>query len=269
MKVVINEHQLLPIYEAYQNNFSFETLSKICSVNNLRGDNDVRYEYCVKHLGEPVSEGSSRVVFSLSDNYILKLAFNNPYMTYSVSVGAGQAQNKIEFETYKKLPDDLSSLVARILYCDKNYNFMVCENVVPAENVDFEKILGIPFTNIWRQNTSKTSENDNVSDETIGYNKYFDNLKGEYEEYEGPSVYDILCYIETNYVLEEYSYDEEIEEIIRNSEWFTKLVDFVEFTQTSDFTSVENFGIVNRNGKPTLVLLDYGMNMDMWEKYYG
>lgn len=269
MKVVIKEHQLLPIHEAYQNSFSFGVLSKICSLHNLKGDNDVRYEYCVKHLGEPVSEGSSRAVFNLSDNYILKLAFNNPYMSYSVSVGAGQAQNKIEFETYKKLPEDFSSLVARILYCDKNYNFMVCENVVPAEEIDFEKILGIPFTNVWRQNSFKTAENDNEGDETIGYNKYFDNIKGEWEEYNGPSVYDILCYIETNYVLEEYSYDEEIEEIIRNSEWFTKLVDFVEFTQTSDFTSVENFGIVNRNGKTTLVLLDYGMNMDMWEKYYG
>ena len=35
-----------------------------------------------------------------------------------------------------------------------------------------------------------------------------------------------------------------------------------------DLTKPENYGIVNRDGNPMIVILDAGMNMENWEGYY-
>lgn len=265
MKVILKESQIKLINEAFQNNFSFEMLSSIGINVGIEEGNKMRYEYCIKYLGEPVGEGSSRVVFTLSDNYVLKLAYKNPYC-FGVGDGAGEEQNKREYRIYKETE---TPLLAKILYCDKNYFFMVCENVVPAEEVDFEKILGIPFSRTWVQNSQKEPRSDGKKgDTTIGFNKYFDNIKGHEEEYQGETLYDILSYIEYSYAMDEPGYDEEIEEIISNSEWLMDLVEFVSWTGTTDFCSVENFGIVNRDGKPAIVLIDTGLDLETWNNNY-
>lgn len=68
MKVIfINESQKKRLFEAYDGEFSFSELDRL----NLNG----MYDYCLKHLGEPCGSGSSRLVFMLSDNIVLKLAF--------------------------------------------------------------------------------------------------------------------------------------------------------------------------------------------------
>jgi hypothetical protein len=270
MKVTLNENQLLPIREAFQDSFSFETLSSIGLNTNIRKGNNMRYDYCVKHLGEPVGEGSSRAVFTLSDSHVLKLAFNNPYAMRASDM-AGIEQNKREYNLYKEID---SPLLPKILYCDKNYFYMVCESVVPAEEIDFEKFLGIPFYRVWKQASIKEPAYDIVAgkikngDKTVGFDKYFDNLKNNIEVYNDETVYDILNYIDANYVNDEPMYDENIEEIIRNSKWLTDLVDFVESTGTSDFCNLENFGIVNRDGNPMIVILDTGLDLDIWEDIF-
>ena len=83
------------------------------------------------------------------------------------------------------------------------------------------------------------------------------------------NVYNILAYIESNYAINEPYYDEEMEKAIKNSEWLSQFRDFVMYTSMSDFCQVGNFGIVNRNGEPTLVILDSGLNLDVWYKYYA
>ena len=37
----------------------------------------------------------------------------------------------------------------------------------------------------------------------------------------------------------------------------------------SDICSLENYGIVNRDGNPLIVVLDSGFNGDVAKKYYG
>ena len=101
MKISIKENQLLKLREGFQNSFSFETLSSIGGSGNIEEDNNARYEYCVKHLGEPVGEGSSRVVFTLTDGHILKLARRSPYSAAYMIDGVGEEQNKQEYEVYK------------------------------------------------------------------------------------------------------------------------------------------------------------------------
>jgi len=254
-RIIIKESQKKRLFEAYQEGFSLKVLSSL-------GDNGWvdQYDYCVKWLGEPDGFGSSRCVFTISDNLILKLAMGDQR-------NAGIAQNKAECELFKEFN---TPLLVRIFNADENFTYMVSESVVPAKEEDFEKILGLPFWHTHFQNAQKELDqtSNNNGDVEIGYNKYFDNIKKPYEQSE-ISLYDVLCYIETNYVLDETSYNVKFENIIRNSSWLSEFSKFVEDSGMSDFCQVENFGIVNRDGKPRLVILDSGLNLDVWKKYYA
>lgn len=267
MKIRIKENQLLKLREGFQNSFSFETLSSIGGHGNIEDDNNARYEYCIKHLGEPVGEGSSRVVFTLTDGHVLKLARKNPYTFGNVSDGVGEEQNKQEYEVYKEMD---TPILPKILYCDKNYYYMVCESVLPAKRVDFEKILGIPFDTFYTQNSKKVTDEKsaNKGDITIGFNKYFDNLVTDKSYAEGVTVQDVLEYFESNYVDESEYYDEDIESVIKSCEWLQELEEFIMSSNVTDFSSLGNFGIVNRDGNPYIVLLDTGLNLDIWENGY-
>jgi len=249
MKVKLKEEQLKLLGEGYQNSFSFEELSSI-------GNEKMRYEYCVKHLGNPIGEGSSRVVFTLTDNHVLKLAFKNQYFS-NLANGVGEKQNEQEFSLYNEFN---TPILPKVLYCDKNYHYIVCENVLPAEPEDFEKILGIPFYHWYKQNST--------GNETIGFNKYFKNIKKENELYNEVSVLDVLEYLESNYAVDEPMYDEKIEYLIHSTTWFKELEEFVSESGISDYSDIENFGMVNRNGKEMIVLLDTGLNLNTWYKYY-
>ena len=267
MKVKLKEEQLLPIREAYQNSFSFEELSSIGGSGEIEYDNFLRYEYCVKHLGNPVGEGSSRVVFTLTDGYVLKLAIRNNNTDCNIGEGIGEEQNRQEYELYK---ENDSPILPKILYCDKHYYFLVCESVLPAKKEDFEKILGIPFTIFYGQNSKKVTDpnSPNQGDETIGFNKYFDGSKENVKYAEGPTIMDILEYFESNYVDEAEYYDEDYEEVIKSCEWLQELEEFIMNTGITDFTSLGNFGVVNRDGKEQIVILDTGLNLETWGNYY-
>ena len=275
MKIIkINESQKKRLFEAYQEGFSFDTLS-VLSNNGFSDWNnwEEQYEYCRKWLGEPDSSGSSRCVFTLSDNIILKLAVGERRE-------AGIAQNQQEYEMYNTWQ---SPLLVKIYGADDNFTYLVSENVIPARDIDFEKILGIPFYGTSHQKSMKLpaiigSEKQDYngkkkSDYTVGFDKYFDGEKGWHESYyyndEMTSLYDVLCYIESNYVLDEGYYNKNYEEIINGSEWLSKFRDFVMFTGMSDFCQIGNFGMVNRDGKPTIVVLDSGLNLEVWEKHYS
>ena len=47
-----------------------------------------------------------------------------------------------------------------------------------------------------------------------------------------------------------------------------ELKTFIMNTQIGDLTKPDNYGIVNRDGKPMIVILDAGMNLENWETYY-
>ena len=32
---------------------------------------------------------------------------------------------------------------------------------------------------------------------------------------------------------------------------------------------MDSYGLVNRNGKDTIVMIDYGITNDVWDEYYG
>lgn len=244
--IIINENQRKRLLEARSDTFSLWVLSDIDDV-------EAKYRYCVKELGNPFSEGSSRVVFTLSDNLVLKLSYGKGK--------AGNAQNEAEYKVYETTK---SKYVTRVLLHGKDFDWIVSESVVPAEPIDFEKIFNIPFRHTYSQG-SKTGYD---ARETVGYDKYFDSIvpRGKISIL---SMGDILEYIHYEVVIDDEWYDEEYEEVIENNEWLKGFREFVVNYNISDFTSISNFGIVNRNGVETLILLDSGMNDEVWENNYA
>jgi hypothetical protein len=262
MKIVkINESQKKRLFEAYQNGFSLETLSMIGNGGFADEDNSVpQMRYCTQWLGYPDSMGSSRAVYTLSDNFVLKLAYGYRYQ-------AGKEQNRVESEVYNAVN---SPLLPRIMYCDDNYTFLVSESVVPAKPVDFEKILGIPFWSNYMQTSSDIKDPDSSygGDYEVGYDKYFGNLKDRDEMEYNFNAHNIISYIVYTYAMG-YSDDEpEFREYVQKSEWFTELVNLVYKTKMTDLGQIDNFGVVNRDGKPMIVILDSGFNSEVYQKFY-
>ena len=254
MKIInINESQKKRLFEAYDGKFSFDELDK-------QGDLSCMYNYCINHLGAPFAKGSSRIVFMLSDNFVLKLAYDY--------VSAGIEQNKVEFERYE---NSKSKLLPIIYDHSDNFEYIVCEHVIPADNADFEKILGMSIWGRWGQHTIKQKNpfSRNGGDMEVGYDKYFDNLKDYREaDFSNNYVLNLIAYIVQHYADGTCPYNEEMEQKIRNNEWFRELLDLVRKTHLCDIISTENFGIVNRNGIPMIVVIDSGLSNDVYNKYY-
>ena len=244
MKIVkINESQKKRLFETYTEGFSFDYLS-IIGRGQFGGEDNTekQYEYCVKHLGKPLDFGSSRYVFQLDDNFVLKLA--NGY--------EGFKQNEKEIQASEQID---SKLLTRIIYHDDYDSFIVSEQVLPAEEEDFEMILGMPYYDRYVQQS--TCRRDNSSryggDATVGFDKYFGNVippntKVKY------CVYNILRYIQ-------YSRKprEDYDDIIENNWWFSEIKRLVKKYNIHDL-HMDNFGITYRNNEPTLVILDSGIS---------
>ena len=253
MKIInINESQKKRLFEAYDGKFSFDELDK-------QGDLSSMYNYCINHLGAPFAKGSSRIVFMLSDNFVLKLAYDY--------VSAGIEQNKVEFERYE---NSKSKLLPIIYDHSDNFEYLVCENVVPATYVDFEKILGVPYGSAWVQNTKKTQNvwSKSKGDKEVGYDIYFDNLKKHNEKWVLPSISECIFYLEDRLVYKTAPYDEELSDVINIIPWLSELRKLIYEEQISDLDSINNFGIVNRNGTPSIVIIDAGFNKEIYNKFY-
>ena len=135
------------IREAMEAGFSVQDLNNALT-NDIQGVKDSSdykdkinyffengYKYCVKMLGEPIGKGSARFVFQIDDTRVLKLATNMK----------GVAQNKSEVMVYQQAPN---KTFMPIVYNDsdmENYFYIISEYVLPAEEKDFEMVLGVPF----------------------------------------------------------------------------------------------------------------------------
>jgi len=141
--------------EAMSDEFSFETLKSLPSFNQ-------RLNYCKEHLGPNIGQGSSRIVFQLTDEICLKLARNE----------RGIAQNELEFRNsedyyinnlFPKVFDESDS---------ENYLFLVSEYVLPAKKSDFKIVENVSFDDFvtilmdlnW--NKKLTQEENDIYDES-------------------------------------------------------------------------------------------------------
>lgn len=122
IKIIIEEINKLK--EAAMDNFSVKVLSGMRTFKE-------KIAYCKEMLGNPIGNGSSRTVFQISDEKVLKLAKN----------AKGIAQNKTEAEPGKRH----YNVFPKIFYVDDNYSFIISEYVLPCKKEDFQHVLGISF----------------------------------------------------------------------------------------------------------------------------
>ena len=120
--ICITEEQTRMLKEAMDDQFSLEELSAISSYKG-------RFDYCTKHLGRNTGKGSSRAIFQLDDEKVLKLAYNEK----------GIGQNFEEERTYD------SYIFPKIFQKDTNGYWLVSEFVLPAKAQDFKHCFNMTF----------------------------------------------------------------------------------------------------------------------------
>lgn len=129
-KIYISEAQEKILFrEAMQGGFSFKNLEMIGS---FRG----RVNYATEHFGSHIGKGSSRMVFQIDDEWILKLAINEK----------GIAQNEVEAQ-YDYYKDEMSCFphINREMSDMQGYKFIVSEYVLPAKSADFKHCFNMTF----------------------------------------------------------------------------------------------------------------------------
>lgn len=165
MKIIITEKQektlhTLLIKEAMMDSFSFEELNSLPSFAK-------KLKYCKQYLGKQIGSGSSRIVFQIDDEKVLKLAKNRK----------GLAQNEYEYDNYYACDDDV---LPRCYECADDYSWIVSEYVLPARVKDFKVVFGMSWRdfNLWLNSTYKQyTRPDNVKFlQCMDYDKWVDTL---------------------------------------------------------------------------------------------
>ena len=221
MKVLITEKQCKKLFEAKKEGFRLDYLS---SCNTY----DEMINYCVEMLGEPIGVGSSRVVFQIDDETVLKLARNDK----------GNAQNKEEINI---------GLNSGLIYVpkvfngsdEKNGNWIISEFVLPAKKGDFRKVFGIKF--------------DDIADFCYHLQESGDNcFLSDYHKKRVQEIYDDYSWCVNGTKL--------LKEISILYEKHNSLV--------NDLVNMGNWGLCRRNGKTYMVMLDSGCSLEVYNRYY-
>jgi hypothetical protein len=201
-------------------------------------------EKTLKGLGDNIGKGSSRIVYAVGTDKVLKLAL-------SVQ---GLAQNKAEVKVFKKVGTAPNPLVAQITDYDKYYRW-----------IEVEKAL--------------SSNSDIPTDEL---NEAFKNVSGVYFDdffycaygrFSVPAIMFDLA--ETDPAFLTTNYDQipksELKEISTKAFNFSKEIEHL--TKSSglvyaDIRRASAWGTVQRNGQPVPIMVDYGYTKDVQNKYY-
>lgn len=225
--------ELRSITEAYESMVQGEEPFSLRTLDGMKYFKD-RVAYCKKYL-EYLGRGSSRMSFLMPNGHVLKLAFNRK----------GLAQNAAECDDYFKNSLECFTDVYNVANDD---TWCEVEAATPCKQQDFPRLLdGITFAEICDLLVDFTRER--------GYPNAFryrylstpkERLKSIKQSiWDNPDDHPLL------YGLYEY---------IGNYGASENLV--------ADFFNIKNWGIVERDGMQTLVVVDSGLNDDVWEEHY-
>ncbi|SRR5258708_2529103 len=93
-------------------------------------DFDDRIEFAKKQWGKPLGEGSSRTVFGVNEDLIIKIAHNLK----------GQAQNTVEMD-----PKTQRSCTNNIVVADAEGKWVIMQNTKPLTKERFKELVGFGF----------------------------------------------------------------------------------------------------------------------------
>ena len=172
-KLLLIESSESIIGEDYPMTWNIEEFKNLTSFNT-------RIKYCEEHLVR-ISSGSSRIVYKIDDEKVLKLAKNR----------RGLAQNEIEIEhsQYK----DLDSILAKVFNYDENNLWVEMELANKLNYAKFKEIVGIDFK-VYGELLYNHGVDNSVSNK-YAHNKY--DIPQEIVEWswEDEFIYEIYDYI--------------------------------------------------------------------------
>lgn len=235
--IIITESQRKQLLEAIGGNMRsdfFQELNTYASVEDY-GD---CFKLCRQYLGNVIGRGSSRAVFQLDDEKVLKLAMSEQ----------GIAQNKAEIDAYKQTTK-FKDIFPQIFSVGYNNAYYISEYVLPLSMLDdspqgdnymvddIYECLGIKgdlFDELMNYIEVHTH---------FGKLSYNEIKKAQFEN-TGMSVYD---FIDTN---------------MKKNANFKQLMNYLLENPCLAGESFQspNIGMAKRNGKPWIVILDNGWN---------
>ena len=175
-----------------------------------------------------ISQGTGRIVYLIDNDKVLKLAKNRK----------GIEQNWNEFSISNNC-----EIVAKVLNADKqNGLWIVSEYARRATAQDFKRLIGYGI-NFVREfvNLSKSQYS------RYPWNKW--NPTSEQEEF----------------------FEQMMDDNFPNAWWFRELNDYLvnyQLESTGDLLRPSSWGVVNRNGEEIIVLVDYGLTDETYERFY-
>lgn len=223
--IIISENQLKFIIKemAYPQTFNMDEFKSIRSFKD-------RIEYCKQRLRR-LGAGTSRIVFEIDNEKVLKLAKN--------SKGIGQNQEEI------RMGNDMyaSNCFAEVYDYDNTGTFLEMERARPAKESDFERLVGFPFdmycdfiTRCALNYLGNRNKNPWIR-VNHAYDDAYNNLIDEWDS-------DLFIY--------------NVFEYMQNFQLIT----------WGDLTRISSYGVVNRNGQEEMVIIDFGFTEDVYNNYY-
>lgn len=187
-----------------------------------------RIEYCNKRL-QKLGKGSSRIAYKVDDEKVLKIAMNRK----------GIAQNMHEADYFR----NNFECFAKIYNADENnYTWIEMELAEKIKESDFKTLLGISFEQIlvileYMHTIYDTRYIPEMNETDMKFAEKF--MKDEVYTEKNKYFYDVYIY----------------------------MTDYSPKT-TADWRNIRNWGVATRNGKKVPVIIDDGLDVDIWNKYY-
>ena len=180
-----------------------------------------RVAYCQQHL-QRISSGSSRIVYKIDDEKVLKLAKNKK----------GIAQNETEI-SYSNYPD-IDDIITKAFSSDISAFWVEMEFAKPVRKGDFKRITGYDF-----------------EDYCAAIYNYFQVVTGK-----------------TKLTMK---VDKELETSMWENEFTYAIFNFIGNYKipVGDLMRISSYGIVNRNGAETIVLVDFGLTHEVHSTHYS
>ena len=191
-----------------------------------------KLKYAENNL-KKLKSGSARTVYVVDDEKVLKVAKNKK----------GLEQNSVEADRYLQNYD----IVAKVFETDDNDYWVEMELAKPVNKSRFAQLTGMSIGTIetYFDNISKIKRWTQSNSSTLKpTEKYFNYTKHKIK-------------------LIEESYGE--------NKFFQDLIQMInEYDMApGDYGRLSSYGEVIRDGKPTIVVVDFGLTYSVWDNYYS
>lgn len=208
----------ISLKEDYPSGFDFNTLNSITSFKQ-------RVDYCDSNL-QKLKQGSARIVYSVDDEKVLKLAWNKK----------GIAQNESEIDFSKEV--NLEGVLARITNYAEDFSWIEMELALKPKKSDFKRVIGFSF-----EDYSAALFNHAIDAGSI--------KNGMHKMNKEPI-------------------SSEVVENMWEEEFMQDMFDIIGTygIPVGDLLRISSYGIVKRDGKEFMVLVDYGLTEDVLNDFY-